>query len=143
LLVELRTPGFGVAGGLGLLSLGLFFWGHWIVQLAGWEEMLLLGAGLLLLVLEAFVLPGFGIAGVAGVLACIAALGFALVGGGATLPAVVNALGRVAFSLIVAFAGTLLLLRFIPALPFGRGLVLADAMNASRGYESAPVADRR
>ena len=41
LLVEIRTPGFAVPGTVGLISLGLFFWGHWIVQLAGWEELLL------------------------------------------------------------------------------------------------------
>ena len=43
LIVELRTPGFGVPGALGLTSLGLFFWGHWLVRLAGWEELLLVG----------------------------------------------------------------------------------------------------
>ena len=41
LLVEIRTPGFALPGTIGLLSLGLFFWGHWLVQLAGWEEVLL------------------------------------------------------------------------------------------------------
>jgi membrane-bound serine protease (ClpP class) len=43
LLVEIRTPGFGVPGANGLLSFGVFFWGHWIVRLAGWEELLLIG----------------------------------------------------------------------------------------------------
>jgi membrane-bound serine protease (ClpP class) len=38
IIIEMRTPGFGIAGGLGLGSLALFFWGHWLVQLAGWEE---------------------------------------------------------------------------------------------------------
>ncbi|MCB2030105.1 MAG: hypothetical protein KDH18_16370, partial [Rhodoferax sp.] len=37
IIIELRTPGFGVPGALGLTSLGLILWGHWLVQLAGWE----------------------------------------------------------------------------------------------------------
>jgi membrane-bound serine protease (ClpP class) len=49
LLVEFRTPGFGVAGVVGLLSFAVLFWGHWLVQLAGWEELLLVGAGTLLI----------------------------------------------------------------------------------------------
>ncbi len=39
ILVEIRTPGFGLPGIVGLMSFGLFFWGHWLVQLAGWEEL--------------------------------------------------------------------------------------------------------
>lgn len=48
LFVEIRTPGFAIPGFIGLASLGLLFWGHWIVQLAGWEELMLVGAGLIL-----------------------------------------------------------------------------------------------
>ena len=69
LLVEIRTPGFAIPGTVGLLSLGLFFWGHWIVRLAGWEELLLVSIGVLLIALEVFVLPGTTLAGIAGVVA--------------------------------------------------------------------------
>ena len=58
IIVEIRTPGFGVPGSLGVASLALFFWGHWLVRLAGWEEMLLVGIGLILLAIEVFVTPG-------------------------------------------------------------------------------------
>ena len=95
ILVEIRTPGFAVPGMIGLLSLGLFFWGHWIVQLAGWEELLLVAGGLILLGLEVFVVPGFGIAGIAGIAALVAGLGLTLVGAGATASVIVGALGRV------------------------------------------------
>jgi membrane-bound serine protease (ClpP class) len=67
IILELRTPGFGVPGALGIASLALFFWGHWLVALAGWEELLLFGSGIVLLILEIFVIPGFGIAGVLGI----------------------------------------------------------------------------
>ena len=63
IIVELRTPGFGVPGALGIASLVLFFWGHWLVRLAGWEELLLVGAGLILLAkeVEGQNLPGLGL----------------------------------------------------------------------------------
>ena len=46
IIVELRTPGFGVPGAVGIGCLALFFWGHWLVRLVGWEELLLVGIGL-------------------------------------------------------------------------------------------------
>jgi membrane-bound serine protease (ClpP class) len=143
LLVELRTPGFAVPGTVGLLSLGLFFWGHWIVQLAGWEELLLVMIGVALLLVEVFIVPGFTIAGVAGIAALVAGLGLALVGAGATASAVVTALGRVAVSILIATAGFLVLMRFLPWLPFGRKLVLQTDMEADDGYVSSPDSDKQ
>lgn len=143
LLVELRTPGFAIPGTIGLLLLGLFFWGHWIVQLAGWEELLLVSLGILLIALEVFVLPGVTVAGVAGVAALVAGLGMALVGAGATPAIIIGALGRVAISLLLAMAGAFALLRLLPRLPFGRRLVLATDMEADLGYVSAPESDYR
>jgi membrane-bound serine protease (ClpP class) len=137
LLIEMRTPGFGLPGGIGVLALGLFLWGHWIVQLAGWEEVLLLGAGLVLLFLEVFVTPGFGLAGGVGLLAIIGGLGLMLVGEGATVAVILRALGRAAISMLVAIAGGLALMRFLPHLPFGRELILGSEMTAAQGYQSA------
>ena len=141
-VVELRTPGFGVPGVLGLGSLGLFFWGHWLVRLAGWEEVLLVALGLLLLALEIFVLPGFGVAGVLGILALLAGLGLSLVGAGAQWEALIGALGRVLLSVLLALVGAALLIRFLPRIPGGRALVLETALSASEGFASAPEEDR-
>jgi membrane-bound serine protease (ClpP class) len=142
IIVEIRTPGFGVPGSLGVASLALFFWGHWLVQLAGWEELLLFGAGLILLAIEVFVTPGFGVTGVLGLAALIGGLGLSLVGAGATWVVVVTALGQVAASLLLAIAVSLALLRFLPRLPFGRRLVLETELAAGAGFASAPEADR-
>lgn len=137
LLVEIRTPGFALPGTIGLLSLGLFFWGHWIVQLAGWEELLLVSLGVLLLALEVFVFPGTTLAGIAGGIALVAGLGMTLVGAGATLSVIAVALGRVAVSLLLAMAGAFAILRVLPRLPLGRRLVLATGVEG----DSAPESD--
>jgi membrane-bound serine protease (ClpP class) len=141
IILEIRTPGFGVPGGLGIASLALFFWGHWLVQLAGWEEILLVGSGLALLILEVFVIPGFGLAGVFGIGALLAGLSLSLVGGGATWEFIVQAVGRVIISIILALAASLVMLRVLPRLPFGRRLILETGLPAAGGYASAPAGD--
>ena len=67
IVVGLRTGDFGMAGALGIASLALFFWGQGLVQLAGWEERLLVAGGAALLAVEIFMIPGFGVAGVLGI----------------------------------------------------------------------------
>lgn len=143
IFLEIRTPGFGLPGALGIASLALFFWGHWLVQLAGWEEMLLVASGIVLLVLEIFVIPGFGLAGIAGIGALLAGLSLSLIGGGATWEFVAMALGRVLISVFLALVASLLLLRFLPRLPFGRQLILETGLAAGEGYASAPESDNR
>ena len=143
IIIELRTPGFGIAGGLGITSLVLFMWGHWLVQLAGWEELLLMAAGLILLALEIFVIPGFGIAGALGILAILAGLVLSLVGTGDTSAFILKASARVVLSLLVAFVGSLVFLRLLPRLPFGKRLILETGLSADQGFASAPETDRR
>ena len=143
IIVELRTPGFGIPGIVGIASLAAFFWGHWLVRLAGWEELLLVIIGVVLLALEMFVIPGFGIAGILGIVALVGGLALSIIGAGATMEAVVHAVGRVALSLVVAIAGSLALIRLLPHMPYARGLVLETGLGADAGWASAPESDRR
>jgi membrane-bound serine protease (ClpP class) len=143
LIIEVQTPGVGLPGGLGLLCLALFFGGHRLVALAGWEELLLVAGGLVLLALEIFVIPGFGIAGVLGLGALLSGLGLSLVGAGATWETILRAGGRVATSLLLAIVGAAAMLRALPRLPFGRRLVLERELTAQTGYASRPESDLR
>jgi membrane-bound serine protease (ClpP class) len=142
IIIEIRTPGFGVPGALGITSLTLFFWGHWLVQLAGWEELLLFGSGLVLLVVEIFVTPGFGVAGALGIAALLGGLSLSLFGAGASWEFILKAAGRVVFSLLLALVASLALLRFLPRLPFGRRLILETGLLAGAEGGSAPERDR-
>ncbi len=69
LIIEFFIAGFGFFGWFGIACLGLFFGGHLFAYLAGLESLILFLIGLILLLLEIFVIPGFGITGVAGILA--------------------------------------------------------------------------
>lgn len=113
------------------------------MQLAGWEQLLLFGAGLLLLAIEVFVTPGFGVAGVLGIAAVLGGLISSMVGAGVTWTFVMQTVGRVVLALLVAVIASLILLRFLPRLPFGRRLVLETELPAAQGYASAPDSDRR
>lgn len=143
IIIELRTPGFGVAGAIGVGSLAAFFWGHWLVQLAGWGELLLALGGIALLVVELLVIPGFGIAGILGILALLAALVMSVVGSGATPEFFMLAAARILFSLLVAVLASFLLLRLMPRTRFGRKLVLDTGLGAGQAYGSAPESDLR
>lgn len=78
LYFEVRTPGFGLPGIIGLSCLALFFGARAVLGLADWIDLLLVMVGLILLLLELFALPGVGIAGIAGVLCLLAGIYLAL-----------------------------------------------------------------
>ncbi|MBM4093986.1 MAG: hypothetical protein FJ276_31955, partial [Planctomycetes bacterium] len=67
LISEASTPGIGVAGFVSSVCFLLFFWCQFLNGTAGWLEVLLFVGGLAFLGLEVFVLPGFGVFGIGGV----------------------------------------------------------------------------
>jgi membrane-bound ClpP family serine protease len=78
LSAELSSPGFGVAGMVSGVCFLLFFWIHLFQGTVEWLEVLLIVAGALCLAAELFLLPGFGIFGVTGLV--LLALGLLLAG---------------------------------------------------------------
>ena len=74
LYIEMRSPGFGIPGAVGILCLALVFFGQYMVGLAHYTELLLLITGAVLLAVEIFVLPGFGVAGIAGIILMMAGM---------------------------------------------------------------------
>lgn len=64
---EVKSPGFGVPGIVGIICLALVFGGQYIVGMADYTELLLLMIGIIFLAAEVFVIPGFGVAGFLGI----------------------------------------------------------------------------
>ena len=142
LVLEIKSGAFGVGGLVSLASLGLFFGSSFVLGLAGWEEVLLLGLGLVALAIEAFVLPGFGVAGILGIVAVAAAMVLALMGAAPTTGDVVQALAILGASLVITSAVVYAWLRHIPNSDRWGGLFLRGRMTQSDGYISAlPRAD--
>ena len=71
LYIEVKSPGFGVPGAVGVFCLALVFLSQYLVGLAHYTEFFLLVGGIVLLGIEMFVLPGFGLAGFAGIVVIV------------------------------------------------------------------------
>ncbi|QNG61837.1 nodulation protein NfeD [Bacillus sp. PAMC26568] len=128
LIVELYTPGFGLPGFMGLTSLFLFFYGHYIAGLAGLETVILFIVGLILVFAEIFV-PG-GIIGFIGFGAILLSFFIAT-----------DDIGYMAFSLVVAFlvaisAAIIFVKVFGKRMNIFKKLILRDSANTESGYVS-------
>jgi len=75
--IELSAPGIGLGGFVALLCFILFFWAHFLDGTAGWLEVVLFIGGLGCLLIEIFLLPGFGIFGVGGAIMLLLSVIFA------------------------------------------------------------------
>lgn len=130
--VEIKTPGFGLPGIAGILAIALLLFGHHLAGLAEVPEILLFVAGVALLAVEIFLLPGTGVFAIAGVLSIF--LGLILSFQDFTFPdskgapwqvdVLMNSAGRVLFSFLCAGMGLLAALRWLPKVPFLNRLVL-------------------
>ena len=143
IILEIRTPGFGIPGAVGITCLSLFLWGHSIVDLVGVEEILLVATGVILLIIEVFVIPGFGLFGILGIATLGTALVMSIVGAGATLETVFFAVGQMGFSLALAILLSFLFFKFLPKMPFGRAFVLNTQLDGSAGFLAEPSTDHR
>lgn len=103
LIVEAFVPGFGIFGGIGVVSFALFFYGRLITGMAGFEIVILFVVGLALLITELFI-PGFGVLGLAGLVGIFAS--FVL-----SYPTAREALISVSIALAVAIATIFILVR--------------------------------
>ncbi len=140
LFAEVKTPGWGVPGTAGLVSLALFFGASYILQLATIVEILMFVAGIILIATEIFVIPGFGIAGISGILLVVASLFLSLIGGRPFLDFEIISLAiiQLAGAITGAFVLMLLLAKFLPKSTVFNRLVLSTATSTERGYISNP-----
>ena len=139
LIMEVKTPTFGLAGLAGLLSLSLFFGSHLILGLAGWEDLLLFGAGILFVTAEVLVIPGFGLFGVLGIVGIAGGIYMSLLGSLPTVQDFSRAGGVLATTLLLVVVTGWALLRHLPKSTrlFQSGIFLNTRTDRAIGYESA------
>jgi membrane-bound serine protease (ClpP class) len=147
LYIEFKTPGFGLPGILGLVCLAAFFWGHHIAGLAGREDILFFLAGVTLVTVELVFIPGFGFAGITGLLLMGTGLLLAMVRrlpNSPFLPGWPDLEGPL-FQLSLAVLGTAvggaILGRFLPKTRLFRRLTL-EAPTGPGGETDAPAEGR-
>lgn len=79
LYFELQAPGIGLPSVIAITAALLFFAPHYLEGLAAHWEILIFLAGLVLLMLEFFVVPGFGVTGISGIVLIVFSLVLTLV----------------------------------------------------------------
>lgn len=114
LIAEIKSPGLGVAGVAGLLALSLFFGSHMILGLAGIEDLILFGAGVVLIGIEIFIIPGFGLFGVLGGVGVMAGVYLSLIGGIPTVPDFAQAGAVLSTTLLIILLTSWALIRHLP-----------------------------
>jgi membrane-bound serine protease (ClpP class) len=138
LVLELKAPGWGLAGTCGLLCLALFFGGRYMAGLAEWTEALVFLAGVTLLALEIFVIPGFGIVGISGM--ALMVLSFYLMMVDQPLPQVPwewkvteQSIQIISLSLFMAFVAGAAAVRILPHTPLWRKIGLVSSLSRDEG----------
>ncbi len=131
LVLELLFTGFGIFGGISVVALALYFIGGLLVGYAGWLSIALLIAAIVLLLLEIFVIPGFGVAGGLGI-ACL--VGSII----AVAPSLGMALGQMGFAIIVVIVLVVISLKAKRTRRVWNRLILKDSTSTEEGYISQP-----
>jgi membrane-bound serine protease (ClpP class) len=137
LLAEIKAGAHGLGLLLGFVCLGLFFGSSLIIGLAGLEEVILLGLGVVAVGVEVFLLPGFGVAGVVGSLLIGAAIVLAMLGNFPTGGDVFQALAVLGASVVITLAVAFAWLRHLPNSRRFAGLIHQDSAQSAEGYVSA------
>ncbi|TWT88744.1 hypothetical protein Mal64_22320 [Pseudobythopirellula maris] len=135
--LELNTPGLGIGGFISAVAFMLFFWSKFLHGTADWLEALLFIVGLMFILVEIFVLPGFGIFGLGGGAMVIAALvlasqTFILPQTESQLDQLRDSLSVVAGSAVGCLVVGLALRKYLPHSPVFQRLTLAGGEEADR-----------
>ena len=110
------------------------------MHLAGLEEIILFGLGVVLVAAEVFLIPGFGVAGALGGAAILGSAVMSMVGSLPTWGGILEAAGLVALSLILVSVVAWALVRHLPhsSRLRLRGIFLDSETSRETGYLSAP-----
>lgn len=127
LVLEFLVFGWGLLGWFGLVCFALFFGGHLFAYMAGFEAVLLFAIGLLLLLAEIFIIPGFGITGIAGIGAMCAGLVI-------TFGGIYIAVYAIAKIMALSIVMIVVLYNLGPKLKLFDRFVLKEAMTTEAGF---------
>ncbi|MGR3309749.1 MAG: NfeD family protein, partial [Candidatus Brocadiales bacterium] len=142
LWMEFKAPGFGLPGIIGILCLSSVFLSKYLVGLASMPEIMIFVAGIALLAIEMFLIPGFGFFGITG-MGCIL-LGLVLSFQDFIIPRTPANFGElrtnifmILCSLLGSMVGSFVLLKFMPGIPMFRRIILTTAESPEFGFDSS------
>ena len=142
IFVEIRTPGIGLPLITAIVGALLYFAPGYLGHLVSYWEILLFVVGLVLIGIEIFVIPGFGVAGITGIVAVVVSLAFAMVDniellnwdGSLNLQPIIQPLGIVIISAAAAVFGSVWLVKKLYATRSFDHIALRQEMKAEEGF---------
>lgn len=140
LYIELHLPS-GFFGIVSAIFFALFFWSRYLGGTSGSLELILFVLGLVLLAMEIFVIPGFGVFGVSGLLLMAGSLVMAShtfngMSAGQRFEESMSSMGTLAGALITVIGVAIVLNRFLPSIPILNKLILTPPGYAAAGEDS-------
>lgn len=139
---EMQTPGMGFAGLASLIALVLYLVPYYLNGLAANWEIIAFFVGIALIAVEIFVLPGFGVAGIAGIVLTVGSLFLIMLNNNAfdfefvptndILYALAAALGGTLGGMVLLLVGG----SRLPDTRFFKHIALTDTQNRTDGYVS-------
>jgi membrane-bound serine protease (ClpP class) len=134
MIFEFKTVGWGVAGTLAFLCFALFFGGHMIARINASIGLLIFIIGVGLLLVEIFLIPGFGAAGISGIILIFGGLLFTLGTNTGSWSMAVVTLSQ-AFIIILVLGG--FLIYFLPKTSLWQSTVLQTEATSEAGYKAS------
>lgn len=141
LMIEAMKPGLSLPGVLASLCFILIFWSNSHIQgQIDWLAVLIFLLGLMLVVVEVFLIPGFGVVGLSGVLMILGGMALVAYGHWPQSSGEWLGFGQVMLPFLGGLLGSILLagiaIQFLPRMPFFNNLVLIP--NSEDFAETAP-----
>ncbi len=153
LSTEMSNPGIGIPGFLGTVCLMLFFWSQYLDGNANWLEIMLFVVGVVFVLLEVFVIPGFGVFGIGGLIMIVA--GIVLASQTFIIPRNSEELARLpaSLSMVLAagsgfFAGIFFIRKYLTTMPVFRRIMLQpptadESLSPEQRDQKESLVDRR
>lgn len=146
LYLEFKTPGFGLPGIVGICALTIYFGSRYVIGLADWLDIALVVTGVLLLLVEILLIPGFGVVGALGIVFVLAGVVFSFTFTDFSLPQYSwewDRLEDAGFSLTMTLLCMVVLVvatwKLLPKTPLYGRLVLGDRQLPGTGYTVQPA----
>jgi membrane-bound serine protease (ClpP class) len=142
IFVEIRTPGIGLPLLTAVVGALLYFAPAYLGHLVSYWEIILFFVGLVLICLEMFVIPGFGVCGISGIIAVVVSLAFAMVDnaelfrwdGTFNIQPILQPVAQVLLSAVVAVFGSVWLVRKLYTTRSFDHIALRQEMKAEEGF---------
>ncbi|MDR4506158.1 MAG: hypothetical protein MRK01_15405 [Candidatus Scalindua sp.] len=143
LWIEFKAPGFGLPGIIGVLCLATVFLSKYLVGLAEAPEIIVFFVGIAFLAAEILIIPGFGIAGIAGIILIL--IGVTLSFQDFTLPKTpydTELFTKNIFTVLCSLLGSgiaiFMLVKYMPGIPIFSHLILTAEAATKDGFAIAP-----